>query len=102
MSTSVYKKLCYWTKNKIFVTTLISSKSLKRLKKVSKKACTKHQRQYIYISKNCVATNSDGFNRVQTERLHQFPLKYITTWPSIQDIIIFFHSSTRTSMACLK
>ena len=45
---------------------------------------------------------SDGFNRVRTERPQQLSLKYIKKWPLTQEIALFFHSSTRTSMACQK
>ena len=45
---------------------------------------------------------SDGINRVQTERLHQAPLKCNKKCPPTPKIGLYLHSSTRTSMTCRK
>ena len=47
-----------------------------------------------------IPIDSDGFNRLQTERPHQAPLKYIKKRPSTQKIASFFYGRIRTSMAC--
>ena len=67
------------------------------------KCKTTHSPRLTIASKTVILITSDDFNRVRTERLHQTPLKYIKKWPPpTQEIALFLHGSTRTSMASQK
>ena len=47
-------------------------------------------------------TGIDGFSRVRTELPQKALLKYIKSGPPTQNIVLFLHSKTRTSVAYLK